>query len=363
VKVTADLVSCVANDRLHLILMPTEACNFRCSYCYEDFRYTRMEASVLRGVKRFLSHRADSLRVLEISWFGGEPLLAMDIIGDVSQHVADLSCRHPQLFYDADITTNAYLLSRARFEQLLGHGVTRFQISFDGPREWHDRKRVLANGLGTFDRVWGNLLALRDVQREFHVLVRLHVDRENLASLPEFIREYAEAFRDDDRFELFIRRLACLGGPNDAELPVIDENASLGIVRELSQFATSLAVRHVTVEQHAPVCYAARGNSYVVRANGRLNKCTVALEHPNNQVGRIREDGLLDLDVPRMGPWMRGLWSGDREELECPMRGYADPGTARSGNGASEGQVGARPVSVVELRFRKPRTPSSPVIA
>jgi hypothetical protein len=28
--------------------------------------------------------------------------------------------------------------------------------------------------------------------------------------------------------------------------------------------------------------------------------------------------------------WMRGLWSGDRAELKCPMKGYAEPGEAVS---------------------------------
>ncbi|MFQ5601262.1 MAG: hypothetical protein ACE5G2_12015, partial [Candidatus Krumholzibacteriia bacterium] len=119
-------------------------------------------------------------------------------------------------------------------------------------------------------------------------------------------------------------------GPNDGALPVFGEEEGRRVVRGLSRRAVDLQLRHVTIEQHAPICYATRGNSYVVRANGRLNKCTVALEHPNNQVGRIREDGFLDLDEPRMRTWMRGLWSQDREELECPMRGYADPVPAAS---------------------------------
>ncbi len=318
----------IANDVLHLVMMPTEACNFRCTYCYEDFRLARMQPGVVRGVERFLTLRAPGLRLLEISWFGGEPLLAVDIIEDVSRHVRDLQVVHPALEVKAGMTTNAYTLSRPRFERLLDLGVTHYQISFDGPRDWHDRKRILASGRGTFDRVWANVLAMREVERPFDVLVRLHVDRENEAALPEFIRDYAAAFGTDDRFQLFIRTLACLGGPQDATLPVFAAEAGSAAVRKLSDFARDLGVRNVTIEQHAPVCYAARGNSYVVRADGRLNKCTVALEHPNNQVGRIGEDGLLDLEVPRMRMWMRGLWSGDKEELECPMRGYADPPAA-----------------------------------
>jgi uncharacterized protein len=249
----------------------------------------------------------------------------MEIVEDVSRHVQRLHAAHPRMRYVGGMTTNAYTLSPERLERLLDFGVTRYQISFDGPREFHDRKRVLPGGKGTFDRIWRNVIGMRSVGRDFRVTVRLHVDRDNRNSLPGFIRQYAGAFGRDERFELFIRALACLGGPNDGELPVLGEEEGRDAVHELSELATALGARHVTIEKHAPICYATRGNSYVVRANGRLNKCTVALEHPNNQVGRLSEDGLLDLEPARMASWMRGLWTGDREELECPMHGYADP--------------------------------------
>ena len=320
-----DLLRCLANNMLHLVLMPTEACNFRCTYCYEDFRLARMEPAVRRGVKAFLSRRAAELHWLEVSWFGGEPLLAMEVIEDISSHVMELQRQYPQLHHTGEITTNAYSLSRSRFERLLDLGVTRYQITFDGPREWHDRKRVQAGGGGTFDRIWSNVLGMRAVPRDFHVLVRLHVDQENHKALPEFIRQYADAFGKDERFELFIRTVSCLGGPNDATLSVFDEETGAAVVHSLGHYAEELGIPHVTLEKHSPVCYATRGNSYVVRADGRLNKCTVALAHPNNQVGYIREDGLLEVDGPKMQQWMRGLWTGSREELECPMEGYADP--------------------------------------
>jgi len=324
---TEEICTSLANNILHLVLMPTEACNFRCTYCYEDFRYKRMEPEVVQGVKRFLSRRAPELDALTLSWFGGEPLLARDIMDDILLHAQTLGREHPGMHLVSDITTNAYLLSKPVLGRLLDLGVTQYQISFDGPREWHDRTRVLANGRGTFDRIWSNMLAMREEKRQFQVLVRLHVDRENQAAMPEFIEMYEKSFGGDPRFRLFLRNVSRLGGPNDARFPFLEKEEGRKVIEVLGRCAEEHRVSHLTVEHLNPICYATRGNSFVVRANGRLNKCTVALEHPNNQVGRIDADGHVELHDAMMLRWMRGLWSGVPEEFECPMHGYADPGT------------------------------------
>jgi uncharacterized protein len=314
------LAECVDNEVLHLILMPTEACNFRCTYCYEDFRLGRMQPRIVRGVKNLLSLRAPSLRLLNLTWFGGEPLLALDVLKDILLHARTLVGQYPEIQFASDITTNAYALSRSVFERLLDLGVTQFQIALDGPREWHDRKRVLAGGRGTFDRIWANLLATRSVPREFRIVVRLHVDRENHAALPPFIAEYGEHFGRDERFRLFLRKLSRFGGPNDQDLPVLAHAEASDILAGLSHCV--VGNRTAALEQpQSPVCYAAKANSFLVRADGRLNKCTISLEHPSNQVGRLLEDGHVDLSPAMMQDWMRGLWSGDSQELGCPLHG------------------------------------------
>ena len=61
----------LASDALHLMLLPTEACNFRCRYCYEDHAPERMSPELVGAVKAFLSRRATDLRWLYVSWFGG----------------------------------------------------------------------------------------------------------------------------------------------------------------------------------------------------------------------------------------------------------------------------------------------------
>jgi uncharacterized protein len=331
---TADLPAALSNQLLHLILMPTEACNFRCVYCYEDFRYKRMEPWVVSGVKRLLTRRAPRLRSLLFSWFGGEPLLASDVIEEVMVHARGLRSTRPELGISADMTTNGYLLAPALFERMVGLGVNQFQISFDGPREWHDRKRILAGGKGTFERIWSNLLAARESGREFAITVRVHADRLNAGVLPGFLQQYKRAFGSDPRFKLFIRSLSRLGGPHDASLEIFDREEGDRVIGALRDLARSEGLALADITGRESVCYASRPNSFLVRANGRLNKCTVALEHPNNQVGRIHEDGTVEVRSPRVAGWMRGFVSGDAQELKCPMIGYASKGEGSHGTRA-----------------------------
>ncbi len=321
----------VANNLMELILMPTEQCNFRCTYCYEDFVHQQMSAVVVEGIKRWLARRASRLDLLTLAWFGGEPMLAFDVIEELQAFVLSQARAHRRLEVRASMTTNGSLLTARRLARLLELGVTSYQISLDGPREAHDRKRVKAGGQGTFDRIWENLLAAHDSDGDFEIVIRVHADRDNLAMLPAFLRRLAEAFGGDARFRVFIRQLSRLGGAGDAELPLLAGRQDRRALTELRQSARSLGLTQQAPSVSGTACYAAAANSFVVRANGDLAKCTVALSHPNNRVGRIRPDGRLELDGEKLNEWTRGLSSGDAEELHCPMSGYSEPPPRRLG--------------------------------
>ena len=312
-------------DSLHLVLLPTEACNFRCTYCYEDFALARMKPWVVRGVKNLIAARAPGLAVLHLAWFGGEPLLARDLVLELMQHALELARQHPRMQVVSDMTTNGWHLERPLFEQLLGLGVRRYQISFDGPRELHDRKRRLAGGGGTFDRIWSNMLAMRAVEGEFEINVRVHVERGNAAALPAFLEQCREQFGSDRRFRLRLKALSRLGGPDDAALDVLQGEEREQTLARLQRLAEGGAAAPAESVAEQPSCYASSGNSFIVRADGRLSKCTVALTHPRNDVGHIHEDGRLEIEKPAMQAWMRGLWSGDVGELICPKLGLAEP--------------------------------------
>ena len=109
-RLDLERLSGLSNRRLHLILMPTERCDFRCVYCYEDFVAGRMPRAVIDGVIALIERRAPTLDRLELEWFGGEPLLALDVIEEVSRRVLAQQEHRPQLVCSGAATTNGYRL-------------------------------------------------------------------------------------------------------------------------------------------------------------------------------------------------------------------------------------------------------------
>lgn len=307
------------NSELELIIHPTEACNFRCRYCYENFNIDKMKPNTVNALKLFLNQRVPELNNILIQWFGGEPLVGYNIVTDVMKHISSIKEKQNNgLNITSYMTTNAYLLNKERLTELVGLGVSNYQISFDGDREEHNKLRVTAAGKGTFDTIWDNLSQARSTDLNFIMTLRVHANKENEASIGNLLRKVRKEFGGDERFVLFIRGLSRLGGKNDQTLPIIEDNRPIKRLREL---ARDMGIRTQEVDD-TYICYAAKPNSFVIRADGSVSKCTVALYSDFNIVGALNIDGTLSLDSKKITPWVRGLFNGSKEDLACPLKGF-----------------------------------------
>jgi uncharacterized protein len=301
---------------LNLVLFPTEHCNFRCTYCYEDYKIGRMKSEVVSGIKNLLHYRYKTLKLLEISWFGGEPLLAKDVIFEISEMILSLQGKNLDLNYAANMTTNGYYLTKQVAEELINSGISQYQISLDGNGQLHDTTRVLSNGKGSFDVIMSNLLALKEIEAEFTVLIRIHYQKSTYVQLQSLIDTLNHEFGGDLRFQFFFHSVNRLGGENDENVEVLSfiEKA------EIEAYLKSLVAdsRQIYSISNHYICYASKPNSLAIRANGRIAKCTVALDDERNDIGYIQEDGKLNLFQEKLKPWIKGLENLDLKTLACP---------------------------------------------
>ncbi|HUO89209.1 MAG TPA: radical SAM protein [Rhizomicrobium sp.] len=327
------LFDSLRNDKLDLRLLPTEQCNFRCTYCYETFEEKKMRPAVVAGVKALISRRAASLNELHIDWFGGEPTLAADIVADISRHAIAESRRHGFLL-TAAITTNGYFLDARGFKECLDNGIGEFQVTFDGGKEIHDASRVLGSGLGTFDRIWANVVAMKDVPGDFTILLRLHYTDRNYREVGAFAARIHDTFGDDPRFRLYFKGIKRLGGPNDKQIGIWSPKDDAHMQRHMWDASGYRAGVLATSESDTKgvsdyVCYASMANSLLVRANGRLGKCTVALYDDFNTIGEIREDGEIVVDQEKFQRWITPVVEGDWPNVGCPLQWVANHAPSR----------------------------------
>jgi uncharacterized protein len=162
-----DLLS--TSPREQLILNITEQCNLRCKYCIYggSYKYQRTHSTkamsfslAKKAIGAFLQHAKEKVH---ISFYGGEPLLAFDLIKQIISYTESLTTKKVHW----SMTTNATLLTRDVADYLYKNKFI-LTVSVDGPKDIHDRYRVFPDGRGTFDAIQANLTYLRSLDMEYY---------------------------------------------------------------------------------------------------------------------------------------------------------------------------------------------------
>lgn len=126
-------------SNMNFVIAPTLKCNYHCQYCFEDKRtsFCSMTEETCSDVKQFISEKIDAninLKCIHITWFGGEPLLCLNTIEDVSSFINSV-CAKRNIACRFSLVTNGRYLDSHAIEVLQKINVKRIQVSFDGPQE------------------------------------------------------------------------------------------------------------------------------------------------------------------------------------------------------------------------------------
>lgn len=158
-------------------------CNLRCRYCFADEgayhseREFMSEETAKRAID-FLIENSGNRKVLEVDFFGGEPLMCLQTIKNVVYYAKEKAAARGKRFLFTT-TTNALLLNDEAIE-FFNEEMENVVLSLDGRKEVHDAIRKTVNGKGSFDLVIGNIEKFVKSRGDKHYYVRGTYTAKNL---------------------------------------------------------------------------------------------------------------------------------------------------------------------------------------
>lgn len=321
-------------QHLGLTIVTSLGCNFECPYCFEAKHPSLLQKDVSDAILGYVAARADNLKSISVSWFGGEPLLGLKSLGHLSDLFVRL-CDSKEIQYTARITTNGYLLDDRACAELLRCRVSHVQVTLDGPKDLHDKMRPLVSGRGTFDRIIANL---HRAAEQFTVDVRINVDSESFLRTEELLA-YLQAEGFAGRLNVYLAQLVDVS--DFASAP----SASYGVrcfnngeFAEAERQFQDMADRHGFGRARLPrplgaPCTAVRANDLVVGSRGELYKCYESIGNPSEVIGHIS-----DYKEPgsRAAKWLQYDPFSDPECTECIALPVCMGGCAHHGLDASQ---------------------------
>ena len=259
---------------LYMVVQPSAACQLGCGYCGQEHRAVSMTPAIqdawLARVDRKLE--GDRYSAVQIGWFGAEPLTALPAMRRLTAELLRRTGRR-KMRYSAKVVTNGVSLTPAVVTELVEQlKVASVEVTLDGTREAHDARRYNKGGGGSFDRIFANLLALRDLPLPFALSIRCNVDRTNAGGVGRLIELLAEhGFQN--RASFYTAPVHSWG--NLAHLTSLspDEFA----IREIEWLALQIERGFkptLTPSRRTSVCLAVDEESEVVDAYGELFNCT-----------------------------------------------------------------------------------------
>lgn len=311
----------VEDSTLHLIILPTEQCNFRCKYCYEKFEKGKMAKDVQNAIIKYIRKNLCKYTSLHVSWFGGEPLEALDVIEYLS-HIFIQMCKTARKKYSASMTTNGYGLSLEVYEHLYSLGVHNYQITIDGLKDEHDKQRVLKNGEGTYATIIRNLINIKDKtnHRNTSIIIRTNFSKRIFSNIDEYLKFYVQTFGKDKRFNFYIHIASDWGGDSVEAFSdeLLSKEQYRNILKCIMKYSSKMNFdTHFSHLSHQGcICYAAKRNSLVVGSDATLYKCTGDFEYEKNKVGMLLKNGDINLNQ-NYYLWLGGLKNDNFKCQEC----------------------------------------------
>lgn len=282
-------------DFYSIIVNPTLDCNMCCWYCYEKHnRKAYMSKEVMDSVLLLSREKiADAqLKGFNISFFGGEPLLAFDTCVLPLLKELDSMCLREKKTLTVSFTSNGYLLNEGMIKELSALHLAspiQWQITLDGGPSVHNKTKHTADSQGTYDTTVENIHRL--LAAHMNVLVRMNYRSKSILSFLDVIDSFREAAAKyggslQFGFQQVWQDIQQCGMQKDDVETLLQVR---GAFEHAGLFVLNNTERMIR-------CYADRENSIIINYDGNIFKCTAQDFKEENSEGVLHKDGTISFN-------------------------------------------------------------------
>ena len=264
------------DDILMFTIIPSMACNYRCKYCFEGDRTHNkqvMSEETIEATAKFIADRYNELpnvKVVQIKWFGGEPLLHLDIIEKIYSELDKYNIPTEYwMFSNGRLLTPAYAERLSKYRQS-NHKIT---ITIDGLPDTN--AKVKDCSINDLDIVLNNI---KNVQAKLNIVLKINVSNSNKHEIMQIIELL-------NNIKLFIPvKLERTYGSDDS----IEYNEIHKIINETEQYVKD---RHYNINilknSEVRICEGNLKNHYTIAPDGALYRCENTTNVEEYQCGSI----------------------------------------------------------------------------
>lgn len=314
------------DNMLSITIVPTLDCNFKCIYCYESNCKDRyyMTRDTAEHIIKYIDTFTPNGGMLRITWFGGEPTLALKLIYYISDAVSDILLRKNASYFSM-IVTNGYLLDKKAALRLRSYGVEEVCITIDGCAESHDIRRPLKSGKETFDTIIKNIIDISDIM---NVCIRYSVDRDNMEEFSKFL-DILEETNIKEKIRIEIIRIEAYSYSDS-----IVKNRELSTCefsKVYPELVKQVIERKIKIDflptQNRTSCSALLSNHVVIAPRGELHKCIYTVWNSAESFGRVDKFSKLNENLVK---WMNASPTDNQDCKNCKVLPICVGGCLRS---------------------------------
>lgn len=310
-NINADRLAGIKNDKKKLYrIWTTSACNARCYYCFEKgVTCEKMSNSTADEVVNFISSKINNENEeIELEWFGGEPLLNIDVIDYIIKKLKPI-CLNKNCTLKSSMISNGSLINEQLAKKMKNEwGLYYIQVTLDGydnvynqAKNYYDSKKY---------NFWTVIDAIKYLAKnEISVAIRMNYDTKNynsLAELIEFLHKEFASYKTVSYYVYPVWSSTDEKAKDSFNSNTYADTNLLNLFELLVKYKMSTTLRIARLNYKKNACQGWSENTCAILPNGNICKCS---ESFNQILGNVKQ-GIINKKLFK-------FWTNAKVDKKC----------------------------------------------